>query len=202
MRVDTASLTETEQWCKWVYSIPHNGTTNINPLRGGDCNQKQDDPNLFFLTGTDEHHAGGALHRNVKVPNGKSCLFPIMLCMFSTAEFPTKDLNQLLTEAKDENKSVYDENKREYNLKLNIDGVAQPNLHKHLVESAKPFNINFPDNNVIGKPRKDNSQAVCAAYMVKLTPDKEDINQTYTIEFGGKCGKCGYTTDVTYTVSF
>jgi hypothetical protein len=194
MRVETASLTETEQWCKWVYSIPHNGTTNINPLRGGDCNQKQNDPYLFDLSGTDEHHAGGALHRNVKVPNGKSCLFPIMLCMFSTAEFPTKGLNQLLAEAKDENKSVYD-------LKLNIDGVAQQNLNQHLVESKKPFNINFPANNVIGKTPQA-SQAVCSAFMVKVTPEKKDIGRTHTIEFGGKCGKCGYTTDVTYTVSF
>jgi hypothetical protein len=195
MIVETASLTETEQWCKWVYSIPHNGTTNINPLRGGDCNQKQDDPNLFCLAGTDEYYAGsgGALQRSVKVSNGKSCLFPLMLCMYSTAEFPTKGVNQLLSDAKDENKSVYE-------LKLNIDGVAEPNLNQHLVESDKDFVINFPVNNVIGKPPQE-SHGVVAGFMVKVTPEEKDIGRTHTIEFGGKCGKCGYTTDVTYTVS-
>jgi hypothetical protein len=195
MRVEPASLSDTEAWCKWVYSIPHNPTRNVHPLRGGESDQKQNHQNLFFLAGTDGHQGGEALQRKVKVPSGKALVFPVILTMHSTAEFPGMKIDELLNEAKAENKNTSDRN-------LIINGRAETNLDKHLVQSETEFDINFPNHNILEVNPQD-SKAVCAAYMAKVTPEGNDTGRTHMLQFGGKCDcGCGYSTNVRYQVSF
>jgi hypothetical protein len=187
-----ASEPEFQEWCRWTYGLPQS-QRNVNPLRGGDSDQKQNHPDLYFLAGTDGHLGGEALQRKVKVPVGKALILPVISTMYSIAEFPHKNVNELLADAKVENKSTR-------GLKLIIDNVPDPNPQQYLLESTAAFNISLPNDNIL-EVNPGNTQAIFAAYPVKLTTTAQDRGHTCLVQFGGDCAACGFATNVRYQVS-
>lgn len=130
------------EWSEaWVqYANAYREPECANPLldeTGEDCNFYQDDPNVFFLSGT----FGGVVKRKCTIPEGKALFFPITEVYGDNAGVP----EDMLLQPEDIEEYVinsYDkmETKR---LWLSLDGDKIGGLAQGGVRSA-PYTITLP----------------------------------------------------------
>jgi hypothetical protein len=146
-------------WCKWQLSIPR----TIHPAldkTGRYSAQNQDNPNVWFLTGT----FGNSIPviRTCSVPKEKAILFPIIYKEDSFAEDKDLyDVSQLIARA-----SVFADNVKY--LRTTVDGSDLHDLYKNRVQS-EVFDLVFPNRSVYDvEPGR--TKSVCDGYWIFLKP--------------------------------
>lgn len=146
-------------WCKWQLSIPR----TIHPAldnTGKYGNQNQDNPFVWFLTGT----FGNSIPviRTCAIPKKKAILFPIIYKEDSFAEDP--DLHrtsELMVRASDFADNVNF-------LRVTIDEVDLIDLYNFRVQSEF-FDLTFPERSVYDVQPGDTT-SICDGYWIFLKP--------------------------------
>ena len=121
-------------WCNWQLSIPRTIHPAIDEI-GRNCNQNQDNPNVWFLTGTFGNSV--VIRRSCTVPKERAILFPIIYKEDSFAE--DKDLCnefELMSRARDFAEHVI-------HLRTTIDGEDLHDLYNNRIQSEF-FDLTFP----------------------------------------------------------
>jgi len=144
------------KWWQWALSIPDGS----NPIREGDCDQKQGGP-VWFLAGNE----GGVSDRECRVPKGKHILFPLVNAIY---------WNDSLSDP------VSVEEKRyglDYflnlgcNLTATIDGTPSVFDNPVIRTQSPTFPIKFKENNIYGEPAGwIDKKAVSDGFWVMLPP--------------------------------
>jgi hypothetical protein len=146
-------------WCKWQLSIPR----TIHPAldkTGKYSAQNQDNPNVWFLTGTFGNSI--PISRTCTVPKNRSILFPIIYKEDSFAEDP--DLHkksELIARARDFADNV------KY-LRVTIDGDDLQDLYYNRVQSEF-FDLTFPERSVYDV-QPGHTTSICDGYWIFLKP--------------------------------
>lgn len=146
-------------WCRWQLSIPR----NIHPAldtTGNLSDQFQEDPNVWFLTGTFGNSS--PIIRNCRIPCGRAILCPVIYKEDSFAE--DTDLSaasDLLNRAKAFVDNV------EY-IQATVDGDAINSLPQYRVQSEF-FDLMFPKNSVYDV-EPGLTTAVCDGYWIFMKP--------------------------------
>jgi hypothetical protein len=146
-------------WCKWQLSIPRTGHPALDHS-GVLSARNQDDPHVWFLTGTFGNSV--PITRNCRVPEQRAILFPIIYKEDSFAE--DKDLkneSELRARAKAFADSV------RY-LSAAVDGKHLGNLNENRVRSEF-FDLVFPTNSVYDV-NSGSTRAICDGYWIFLKP--------------------------------
>ena len=145
------------KWRQWAFSIP----TDKSPIfdkSGIYCDTNQDNPNVWFLTGS----GGGKAERACTIPADKSIFFPIINVECSYAETPTFSTE---TELRDCARADQD---TVSSLRLTIDGLEIENVTKFRTDSPL-FNFTTPESGLFGW-NSTTSQGVSDGYCVMLKP--------------------------------
>lgn len=146
-------------WCKWQLSIPRITHPALDET-GVCCAQNQDNPYVWFLTGTFGNSV--PITRRCVIPKERSILFPIIYKEDSFAE--DNDLHttsELIARAKEFADNV------KY-LRTAVDGDYLPDLYNTRVQSEL-FDLIFPDRSVYDvQPGRTTS--VCDGYWIFLKP--------------------------------
>ena len=139
-------------------------------LDGKYCNMSQNDPNVWYITGT----FGGKADRKCEIPFGKAIFFGHGYeC--STAETPNLKTNdELLNCAREELKTLVDPSM----FAATLDGKPLTNLISYKAISP-PFEVNLPENNIWGV-RGGNTSAAADTYFIFLEP-LERGNHTFAV---------------------
>lgn len=160
------------RWCTWLLSI----SKDINPSLDSDgrnCAINQNDPNVWFLTGTFGNIT--QVTRRCVIPDTKAIFLPIIEKEDSFAE--DTDLTAESDLAKRANEFI----DRVKYTEFQLDGLQFNKNDMHRVQSI-PFNLRFPVNGVYDvKPGL--TRAVCDGYWIFLKP----LTRGYhTIKFAGE----------------
>jgi hypothetical protein len=128
----------TVRWWRWLLSLPK----GINPaldMSGRYSEQRQDDPNVWFLAGT----FGGHVERKCRIPSGKAILMPVINYECSFAEEPliTTKIG-LESKCKSEIDDIKD-------VSFMIDETLLCDLSPYRIRSPL-FSIQLQDDNVLG----------------------------------------------------
>lgn len=144
-------------WWQWLLSIPEEHNLSIDKT-GENCHVGQDNPNVWFLSGT----SGGFAERKCTIPAGKAILISPIEVECSYAEFPAlKTESELRQCAKEDQDNVR-------NVRLAVDEVLLDDWREYRTSSPL-FNITLPENNILGlRPQK--TQAVSDGYFIMLKP--------------------------------
>jgi hypothetical protein len=145
------------KWWQWALSIP----TDRNPINddnGKYCATSQNDPNVWFLSGS----GGGKVVRDCAIPSGKAIFFPILDVECSYAESPTDK-----TEA-DLRKCAHADQDTVSHLTLKIDGIDVQNLTGYRVDSTL-FNFTTPQNGLFDL-HSATTQAVSDGFFFMVKP--------------------------------
>jgi hypothetical protein len=146
-------------WCNWQLSIPRTIHPAIDEI-GRNCNQNQDNPNVWFLTGTFGNSV--VIRRSCAVPKERAILFPIIYKEDSFAE--DKDLCnefELMSRARDFAEHVI-------HLRTTIDGEDLHDLYKNRIQSEF-FDLTFPAQCVYDV-EPGLTRSVCDGYWIFLKP--------------------------------
>ena len=159
----------TAKWWKWLMEIPQPQNPAVD-LDGKYCNMGQNDPNVWYITGT----FGGKADRKCEIPFGKAIFFGHGYeC--STAETPNLKTNdELLNCAREELKTLVDPSM----FAATLDGKPLTNLTSYKAISP-PFEVNLPENNIWGV-RGGNTSAAADTYFIFLKP-LERGNHTFAV---------------------
>jgi hypothetical protein len=147
----------TENFWKWMISIPQQNNPNLDPT-GEKCMINQTDPNVWYLAPT----FGGAAERTCVIPEGKAILFSLLVGECNYLENPElKTESELLScarEGQDQPRTMA----------AAVDGTKLKDLEKYRVDSQL-FDLTFPENNVYSvTPGK--TKAVSDGFWVFLKP--------------------------------
>lgn len=176
-----------EKWWQWMTSIP----TSDNPLNdntGKNCGNGQNDPNVWFMTGT----GSGSVVRSCTIPSYKAILIQPVGNECSYAENPSlKTESELRTCAitGDQVNSIH----------VSIDGRNVQNLQNYIVQTPL-FDLTLPKNNIFGAPAGP-TKSVGHAYMIFLQPlkaGKHDIHFDQVTLGSPETGTQNFAYDVTY----
>jgi hypothetical protein len=159
-------------WCNWMLSIPKKNNPSLDET-GRYCSVDQNDPNVWFLTGTFGNI--NQLVRRCIIPGGKAILFPILV-----KEDSFEEDSDLKTELELKRRSSNATNKTVY-VEATIDGKRLESLENYRVQS-EVFNLKFPEDNVYGV-RPGFTRSVCDGYWLFVKP--LTIGKHY-IEFKGE----------------
>jgi hypothetical protein len=144
-------------WWQWLLSAPKEYNLSIDET-GKNCHVNQDNPNVWFLSGT----SGGYSERSCTIPAGKAILISPIEVECSYAEFPAlKTESELRQCAKEDQDNVR-------NVQLVVDGISIDDWREYRVSSPL-FNITLPENNILGLPPQQ-TQAVSDGYFIMLKP--------------------------------
>ena len=128
----------TVRWWRWFLSIDK----DFNPATdssGVDSEQKQDDPNVWFLAGT----LGGFAERTCRVPYGKAIIMPVINYECSFADEPSITTDW---ELEDKSKREIDDIK---DVRVKIDEITLEDLSPFRIRSPL-FMINLQEDNILG----------------------------------------------------
>jgi hypothetical protein len=128
----------TVRWWRWLLSLPK-GSNPALDMSGGYSEQRQDDPNVWFLAGT----FGGLVERKCKIPSGKAILLPVINyeCSFEEEPLITTKIG-LESKCKSEIDDIKD-------VSFLIDETPLTDLSLYRIHSPL-FSIHLQDNNVLG----------------------------------------------------
>jgi hypothetical protein len=176
-----------EKWWQWMMSIPQ-PQNPLNDDTGKNCAASQNDPNVWFMTGT----GSGSVVRSCTIPSSKAILIQPAGNECSYAENPSLKKESELRScavAGDQVSSIH----------VSIDGRSLLNLRNYIVQTQL-FDLTFPANNIAGV-QAGPSKAVSHAYVVflqPLTPGKHDIHFDQVTLGSPETGTGNFAYDVTY----
>ena len=152
-----------EEWSKLWWNWAQKESTENNPIydpTGEKCAVNQDDPNVWFLTGT----TGGRVERQCTIPATKALFVALLNTECSTAEDPSLTTEEALRDCARNNAP----DRARVILKASVDGQEIPDLEKYWTESSL-YNITLPEGNIWGAPAGP-TQEVAAGYYLMIKP--------------------------------
>jgi hypothetical protein len=179
-----------EKWWQWMVSIPQ-PQNPLNDDTGKNCGQGQNNPNVWFMTGT----GSGTVVRSCTIPSSKAILIQPAGNECSYAENPS-----LKTES--ELRSCAIAGDQVNSIHVSIDGKNLRNLQNYIVQTPL-FDLTFPANNIFGAPAGP-SKGVSHAYMIFLQPlsaGRHDIHFDQVTLGSPETGTANFAYDVTYRLT-
>lgn len=146
-------------WYRWMFSIEKKKNPCTDKT-GKFSSEKQEDNNVWFLAGTFGNIS--IIKRNVRIPVGRSILFPILVKEDSLAE------DNDLTNESELIKRCRDASDKVLRMEARIDGESIPSLESYRVQT-KVFDVVFPKNNVYDLPPGP-TRSVCDGFWIFLRP--------------------------------
>ena len=156
---------------------------------GGRCNDKQIDPNMFFLFGTFGNQ--DKITRECTVPSSKAILVPVLVSECSDLERKSLDTPE------NRRNCVYEGTKENVNkLNFSLDGIPLTNVTNYFTEI--PLNVTLKGGNAWGVDPGD-AMAHTGGYYVILKPLSPG---KHTIAFDAdKSGTGAITIDLEYNLN-
>lgn len=179
----------TIKWWQWFMTIPKQRHPALDDS-GKLCTQNQNDPYVWFLTGT---LGQTNVYRRCIIPHGKAILCPIINEEQSFAENPSiTDISKLALKTK----KVADNVKK---IKASLDGSELMGVEKYRIQSG-PFEIILPEENIWGT-RSGSTVAVGDGYWLFLKPLSLGMHNIYL--FGEQLEQNGilFRIEVTYDLT-
>jgi hypothetical protein len=195
LRYNKPTPDETAEWWKWLLEIPKPN----NPLITGNIAQKQDRHFLCMactgpFNSLEDH---GRYHKMSTEDAKKPIMIPVFVAERSEAEFNANSA-QLLNGARQD---VADTTELELTVDKDLSLTTQ-DLREFYVESSD-FQVDLPDNNVLGVPKTKQSNTASAGIWVRLEPL---ASGKHAVRFGGTGGSNAaggtgkFHTKVTYSI--
>ena len=165
----------TAEWWRWIMSTP----ASVSPLldeTGQHAGMNQPTSCVWFLTGSFACSEKNYPFRKVKIPRGRSILFPIINCEASRMEYPLLKTDSALVEhVMNDMNSIIKKECFINGLRVNPERVpSEPQL----------FSIDIGNENVIGIRNGGMTYATADGFWVFMKPANSG---RYVITFEGSC---------------